>query len=223
VPDRTDLYFGYFGDCDGCIAETSGHANLAFVMGWPGGDAALRHASEAVAAGQKIVLAVDWQRPDVMRWQFAMLQASGALSSVVALYPQDEPDQAGLTADQVGALCAQVRAVASEYPELAGVALAAIYGPGSAGIEHWNWVGRDNYGTGPIVPIRQPRQRVMLVPGGADPWRENPAAFLDVANRTPAVVAIVPFLWRWPDGRPGGIATNGMAAAYRAAGMRIRH
>lgn len=221
APQRTDLLFGYFGDCDTCVAETRGHTNLQSVVGW-GNDGWRMHAIEAVAAGQKILLAVCWRcGPDNLRWQFGVMSADGTLSSVVALYPQDEPDVAGLTADQVGALCALVRAVASEYPELAGVALAAVYGNvDTAGIEQFDWIGRDNYGTGPIVPIRQPGQRVILVPGGADPWREDPTAFIETANRTPAVVLVLPFLWRDPDhGR--GIATNGMASTYCAAGVRV--
>jgi hypothetical protein len=223
APQRTDLLFGYFGDCDGCVAETQGHTNLAWVMGWGADGAYERHAAEAVGAGQQIMLAVCWScGADGMRWSFDRLRAIGALARVVALYPQDEPDVAGLTAEQVAALCALVRAVASEYPEIAHAPLAAIYGTrGSEGIEQFDWIGRDNYGSGPIVPIRLPHQRVMLVPGGADPWREDPAAFLETANRTPAVVAIVPFIWRWPDGRSGGIATNPTRWSYCEAGLRV--
>ena len=221
APQRHDLLFGYFGDCDGCVAETADHVNLVMVMGWGTEDAYLRHATEAIGAGKKIMLAVCWKCGEAgMRWDFDRLQAAGVLSSVVALYPQDEPDVAGMTTAQVAAMAEIVRRVASGYPELDKVALAVIYGPhGSDGMEYFDWVGRDNYGAPPIVPILNPGQRALLIPGGADPWRADPKPWLDVANRTPAVVAIIPFLWRWPDGHPGGIATNGMSSDYRAAGV----
>jgi hypothetical protein len=222
APDRKDLLFGYFGDCDTCVAETRGHANIAMVMGWGAPGAMERHAVEAVAAKQQILLAVCWAcGAENLRWQFGVLRAAGVLSEVVALYPVDEPDVAGLTAAQVAALCALVRQVAAEYPELAGVALAAIYGSvGTEGIEQFDWIGRDFYGHGAIVPIRQPWQRLILVPGGADPWREDPTAFIETANRTPAVVLILPFIWRDPTfGR--GIATNGLGQTYCRAGVRV--
>lgn len=222
APDRKDLLYGYFGDCDTCVAETKGHANLAMVMGWGAPGAMERHATEAVAAKQHILLAVCWAcGADNLRWQFATLRAAGVLSEVVALYPVDEPDVAGLTAAQVIALCALVREVAAEYPELAGVALAAVYGSvGTEGIEQFDWVGRDFYGHGAIVPIRLPNQRLILIPGGADPWREDPATFIDTANRTPAVVLILPFLWRDPI-TARGIATNGLGQTYCQAGVRV--
>jgi hypothetical protein len=220
APDRTDLLYGYFGDCDTCVAETRGHANLAMVMGWGAPGAMQRHVAEAVAAKQQILLAVCWAcGVENLRWQFGVLGA--ALSEVVALYPMDEPDVAGMSASDVCAMVAMVRGVAMEFPALAGVAIAAVYGSkGTAGSECFDWIGRDNYGTGPIVPIRTAGQRVILLPGGADPWREDPAAFIDVANRTPAVVMILPFLWRDPNtGR--GIATNGLGQTYCQAGVRV--
>jgi hypothetical protein len=223
VADRTDLLFGYFGDCDTCVGETL-HANVQFINGWGAPGAIRRHAIEAVNADQKIILAACWFCPaGQLEALFDQLRQDGTLSSVVALYPQDEPDVAGMSADQVAAMIATVRIASSKFHELAGVPIAAIYGSkGTEGIEYFDWIGRDNYGTGPIVPIRQANQRLILTPGGANPWRENPAAFIDMANRTPAVVAIVAFLWRWPSpGHDLAIAENGMAPIYCAAALRL--
>jgi hypothetical protein len=221
APQRTDLLFGYFGDCDTCVAETRGHTNLQSVVGW-GNDGWRQHAIEAAAAGQKIMLSVCWKcGPENIRWQFGVMRADGTLSSVVALYPQDEPDVARMSDADVASMVGMVRSVAGEFVELHDIPIAAIYGSiGVAGIEHFDWIGRDNYGTGPIVPIRQPNQRVILIPGGADPWREDPQAFLDTANRTPAVVAIMPFLWRDP-AHLQGIATNGLAQTYCTSGLQV--
>jgi hypothetical protein len=100
---------------------------------------------------------------------------------------------------------------------------------GTPGIGSFDWCGFDNYGT-PIftngdydrfVAKLTPNQRVTLVPGGADPWRDNPAPFNAKAQSDSRVVLILPFLWMDnPD--PTNIEHNGMAPQYRAVGAPIK-
>jgi len=61
----------------------------------------------------------------------------------------------------------------------------------------------------------------MLIPGGADPWRQDPACFVAYAHANPQVVAIVGFLWNTV-GSMIGIRDNGMNETYSAAGRKLK-
>ena len=76
------------------------------------------------------------------------------------------------------------------------------------------------YPYGPQQLPLQPGQRLMLVAGGADPYRENPAGYEKFANEHPEVVAVWAFAWfDYSDGL--GIGHNGMLPAYQAMGCRL--
>ncbi len=151
------------------------------------------------------------------------MQNAGLLGNVVALYPEDEPGN--MPEAEIAAMVALVRSVATEYSEITQVPVWAIFAANAplTGAHLFDAIGVDNYGCGcvPVPPIL-PGQRLILVPGGANPWRESPEAFIAVANADPRVIAIIPFLWQYPQPTQGlGIGQNGMSDVYRAAGIRL--
>jgi hypothetical protein len=121
-----------------------------------------------------------------------------------------------------------LRAVAAEFIELKNVPLAVIYSERGSrpGISSYDWVGIDAYAMGskilgkPYAKLRKlltSKQRLLLVPGGADPWREDPAPYFKRAASDPKLVGVVAFLW-FDNAAPDvglGIRSNGLAAKYR--------
>lgn len=234
---RADLLFGYYGGCETCAVENRNHTNLYWSPGWNGLQGTI---AELRAAGgeRAVVLAVPAYVPNAESETRAFLTGvrdAGLLSRIVALYPIDEPDVLGKGDAEVRATNAMLRRVMSEYAELANTKLAVIYGCGTGkrpGLSSYDWVGCDEYGDGcwvmggDLATLRAaltPEQRLMLVPGGASPWRQSPACFETYAHENPVVVAIIPFLWQTVTGRNiiVGIRDNGMAPAYCAVGRRI--
>ncbi len=216
--DRKDLLFGYYGPTG---SEVSDHVNVVWL--W---DDQVATAMRAKRDGiTHFVLPVCWKcGVEHMRWLYTGMRNAGVLANVVALYPEDEPNLAGLSESDVVALVHLTKTVAQEFSELSGVQLWAIYAntgqyPGASAFDAW---GIDNYGCNcvPMPPVL-PGQRILLVPGGANPWREGPERFIATAN-DPRVIAIIPFLWTYPQvGQGVGIRDNGMAPIYRAAGIRL--
>ena len=242
---RTDLWFGYFHTFDDQVAQTSDHVNIIFESGWFGAEAT---ALSIRVHGKQTILCLSNEcydyaegamvaRPDAydrVTATFNKLASEGVLSKVVALYPIDEPDVSGKSDADILSLCLMVRSAAAHFPALDGVKLAVIYAnkgtlPGISGFE---WVGLDDY------PLREglldsdewslmlsrldADQRVMLVPGGADPFRQDPEAFRRYAHNNPKVIGILAYMWaqQYP-GELAGIGTNGMADKYRSVGREL--
>jgi hypothetical protein len=240
---RSDLYFGYYGDCPACISETANHASFQWIAGWggPGGqiERIVDRATRAAPNRTVIMLpgmykhgVVDPAGVAAATAIFTGMQASGVLGNVVAVYPQDEPDFLGLTDQTVTDGNAAVRRVMAEFPGLDRVPLAVIYGGGSGkrpGIASYDWVGIDQYGIGDRVlgkPLQElkrllgPKQRVLLVPGGAEPWKQDPAPFFRNASADPQTVGIVAFIW-FDSAAPGvgkGIRSLTIGDQYRQLG-----
>lgn len=244
VLDRDGLLFGYYGGCATCAIETHGHVNLYWAGNLYGLLVTMEELFQAKAAGiQNVVLAVPAYAPNAeleVRFHLKRLQEAGLLVNVRALYPIDEPDLNGKSAEEVRAVNAMVRRVAAEFPELAGVKLAVIYAAPRVrgdwpGIEAYDWVGFDDYdnrdrifGNGEYFALKQhltKEQRILLVPGGVDPWRQDPGPFVAQAQRDDQVVAIIPFIWQdnADRGLGLGIRSNGMRGAYCAAGKAVIH
>jgi hypothetical protein len=94
------------------------------------------------------------------------------------------------------------------------------------GISSYDWVGIDAYAMGskilgkPYTKLQKlltNKQRLLLVPGGANPWREDPAPYFKRASKDPKVIGVVAFLW-FDNAAPDvglGIRSNGLAPKYR--------
>lgn len=226
---RTDpIFFGYFGSCLTCLAETQDHINILFETGWDGLQAEI---DDMGRARLPVILATPTgASADELRQLFTALRNANVLQYVIALYPQDEPDIAGLSEAAVIAIALNAKAVAATFVELDGVKLAVIYGQnGFPGIAAFDWVGIDNYADGAgilggaymdLKSRLRPDQRTVIVPGGASPWRVLPGPFYDRLQSDPQTILLLPFLWR-DYGGGQGIGHNGMAPPYRAIGCKI--
>lgn len=243
---RSDLLFGYYYGRPDHVLEVADHANLYWVAADGGPAAQIAALQKAREAGiRNVVLMLPLTTPegatptaeDRRAWLEEINQVGALSADVRALYWVDEPDTPRHRREtaQIVAQNAILRAVMAEFPALAGAKLAVIYSCGGdrPGVAAFDWVGCDAYGDGCealdrwVEPMRRallPGQRLILVPGGADPWRQSPTCFEAYAHREPAVVAIVPFLWQTETDEGvtyRGIRENGMAPLYRAAGRRI--
>jgi hypothetical protein len=241
---RTDLLFGYFHTFDSQATETADHVNVMFESGWFGAEAT---ALSMRGHGKRTILCLSVEcydfdlgmvpRPDAWQRVISTLQTlekAGVLHQVIGLYPIDEPDLSRQPDEAVRAMCALVRSAARGFPELAGVQLAVIYANRNTlpGIGAFDWVGLDDYPQREgllasdlwinMLATLRPEQRVILVPGGADPFRQDPEAFRRYAHRNPQVVGILAFMWaRQLPGTLAGIGTNGLADKYRALGKEL--
>lgn len=166
-------------------------------------------------------------RPDAMTRVAtfrAQLATAGVVDMVKVLYPADEPELYGLDDASLLPLLAQIKAA---WP---GPKLAVIYGGdghGYPGLQGFDLVGKDKYDVGTRIleelpPIRA-GQSWLVVPGGADPWRQDPAPFVEFAKQHGNVYAVVAFTWfdNYGGTTHKGIRSNGMADAYRAAGRAV--
>lgn len=164
---------------------------------------------------------------------FSQLSAAGLLSMMVGCYVADEPERESQIPDAaLTSFCQDIRVVAGTF----GMSppLSIVYGDqtgsfrGFPGLSSIDWAGIDAYGQGAgvltsLYPMLRsqmtPQQQLIVVPGGANPWRNDPAPFYDYALMNP-VAWIMPFLWTdW--GSEPGIARNGLAPAYRAIGQKV--
>lgn len=232
VVQRSDLLFGYFGTCPTCQQETSGHTNLLFeAPDWFG----LQVTIDDMTRQQSPTILFTPRDERRLRDLLASLQNANVLRYVVALYPQDEPDNAGMSEAEVVAMVSLQRQIAAQFVELNTVSIAVIYGSqghNTPGISAFDWVGFDDYDRGAGVLDSEwaafrsrvrVDQRLILVPGGASPWRTDPVSFLAYANSDPQVVAIVPFIWFDNAGGAGqGIRSNGMKHSYCITGTAIK-
>lgn len=149
------------------------------------------------------------------------LDALDLSRSVYMLYPLDEPDVNGCTEQTMTQAFTETRAAWGN-----DVRIAVIYGTkGTPGINYATDVGRDDYPHGPQVVSLRADQHLILVPGGANPYREDPGAFVSYAQSNPSVSLVMAFLYvayTDPNGHPQqGIATNGMLPAYQGAGCAL--
>ena len=243
APEARTLYYGYYGNRDTQLQETQNHTNLLVELGHGGEEFQV----SSIAAWRKpTILGLQSQvwigsppfilNPNAeaqVRIKLQRLHSLGLLQYVVALYPVDEPD---LTAqdNDVAFVLDMLRRVAAEFPELAGVKLAVIYAPSGRlpNLDKFDWVGIDNYAIGAQVlgatyddlgAQLRPDQKTILIPGGY--IGADPAPFTERALSDSRVAAMIPFIW-YDNADPAnnviaGIRSNGMAAAYCAAGKAI--
>ncbi len=216
--NRKDLLFGYYGPAS--PEEVADHVNIVWL--W---EDQVATAMRAKAAGiTHLVLPVCWRcGADNLRFMFTGMRNASVLGNVVALYPEDEPGN--MPEAEIAAMVTLVRSVAAEYAEIAQVPVWAIFAANAplTGSHLFDAIGVDNYGCSCVpVPPLVAGQRLILVPGGANPWREGVEPFIRAANLDSRVVAIIPFLWQYPIPAQGlGIRDNGLAPIYREAGIRL--
>lgn len=247
------LYFSYYG---GMQDEIFDYENMVFATTWGHNqtpwivDAMTRAKAHGIVAamvsidylvytnaaggGPKRYMG-DAQSTVLLTTFFDTLKSSGLLDMVKAAYPMDEPDLYGIPASDIEAANANIRRVASQYPELSDLKLCVTY----SGNRNWpalhsyDWVGIDHYEDSSFILISQypqlieqllPNQRLTVVPGGADPWRTPVEPFYEYAQQEPRVVLIMPFIFLDNYGNSGqlGIKSNGMAPSYNAVATQIR-
>jgi hypothetical protein len=246
ITKRKDLYWGYFGCQAEQVAETKGTFNIFMECQFDGEAKANQNILDAATATILDLVPQVWYRAtpaakfvvhpnayEQLDAFFRMLQSTGALKYVKVLYPIDEPNNTVGDAEEFNKGISLIRAVASKYDELANYKLAVIYAADKPFIcmEKFDWIGYDDYDLKSniltskqyknLVASLQPHQQIMLVPGAA--YGQDPTPFINYAQASPTVVAILAFLWcdRAFDVGAGGVRSNGMAPTYLAAGRSI--
>jgi hypothetical protein len=235
---RTDLLYGYFGQDALTVNETADHANLLWAADFYEISGQIAALTQAKAAGitKAIVMvpAYGINPPNdeaEMRLWLQRLDGVGVLDIVIGLAPIDEPntERAGNRSDaEVTAKNLMLRRVMAEF-KMRDRKLAVIYAcKGSyPGIASYDWIGCDDYDRGCSVPTPdiRPDQRLILLPGGADPWRQDPACFESRAHGDSRVALLLPFVWQTVTDQGTtyrGIRENGLRTLYREAGCKIK-
>jgi hypothetical protein len=235
APAPRVIDFTFFGPSD--IASTALFTSAYFAIDWgpenAKEDIKLRMIAEMQAARargvDKFILGTGFLQFDAQ----CNYQGNAALAafklqldaldlsrSVWMLYPRDEPD-INCNANDVARAYADGKAL---FP---GVRIGVIYADSgrTPGIDQATDVGRDKYGHGPQVLSLRADQHLMLVAGGADPYREDIQQYVDYAEANTNVSLVWAFLYvdyTGVDGKPAkGIGTNGMLPSYRAAGCKL--
>lgn len=223
---------GYFGVDGNQLAETADHVTVVMAMDWGDwdtdrqaiGQRIIAQLQEAQGRGiQKAIVAVGFLvfdnayryrgTADLVAFR-QQVESLGLEPMVVATYPVDEPEL-----HAIAGLDAVYQAVKVAWP----VPLAVIYGdhgsyPGAGSAD---WIGFDDYPRATITggPALRSDQKRILVPGGANPWRNDPTPFMARARSDAQVAAVIAFCWfdgAW-QGPQQGIRSNGMADTYRRA------
>lgn len=240
---RADLHYGYYGSTGLQPQETKGHVTFYLDMQFEGE----QHAIDSIRLMQlPVMLGVQYWMYDERNVPKAdgeaqllaylyRLNAAGVLKFVTDVYPLDEPDLFGTKVDDVIAVNAAVRRAFATFgmrPRLSVIYGVSFTWPGVASYDD---VGFDNYSAGSgifyngdyarLKSVLRPDQNIWLVPGGADPWRQDPTQFINFAHGDPQVRGLINFVWfdstHPSQGYGKGIRSNGMAGAYCRAGREI--
>lgn len=240
---RTDLQFGYYASAGTQPQETKGHVNLYYDMQFEGEQHtidSIRFMQMPVMLGIQYWMYDEFNRPKAdaesqLLGYLHRLNEAGVLKFVTDVYPLDEPDLLGAKSDDVIATNAAVRRAFAAFnmrPRLSVIYAVAFTWPG---VSSYDDVGFDNYPAGSgifyngdyakLKAVLRADQKIWLVPGGADPWRQDPTPFINYAHSDPQVRGLINFVWfDSTDPKQGygkGIRTNGMARAYCQAGREI--
>lgn len=243
---RVDLNYCYYGSLTYQLAEVYSHTTCAMITYWEGEETFFVNASRAKELGLGLILELPQaylDNPETrIRNLFFQLQSLGLLSSVIAFYPIDEPDENIKVGDPTLVIReknALIRRVMLEFPELAKTKLGVIYASSNdfPGVETYDWAGFDDYDAGDKIFTNgqyqklknalRPDQRIILVPGGASKWNQQPEAFRRKAQLDNQVILVMPFIWLDnadpKNGAFAGIRSNGLAPAYIEVGMEIKN
>lgn len=231
------LAFGYYGSNLLQLEETRDHVSFHWVMGWGGFPEQVSLLTALSGSGKRIVLGcLDWYKDEAKTIEtFQNLSAMGLLQNIWCLYPIDEPDVAGRSEEEVILKNTRLRAACQAFPELRSSKLGVFYGPNRnyPGLSSYDLVGFDHYGvdifSGDEFTDFRARtgdsQKIWVIPGASDPWRDSGSSFVQASNLYPEIGAIVPFLWLDnadpANGIGLGIRSNGLASTYRALGTKL--
>jgi hypothetical protein len=206
-------HFGYFGGPT--TAENADHTTFTFAPGWD--------VEEGLPLTRPTVLFAAWGQP--MDAMLAKIKEQGGLHHIIALYPQDEPAEAGLNEEQTVAKFEAARAVARAVGLDPPPPVMVCYGrKGTPGFSNADIVGMDDYGRGAIkLDLVRGDQRRFYILGGCNPWREHPFPFVDAALADPKAWGVISFIWldAWGGTQHLGVKSNGRAALHREAYARI--
>lgn len=232
-------FFGYFGVLGTQLAETAKHVNLAYCMDWSDWDdkaarewmanTIIAQLTEAKTLGiPNSIVAVGFLTftkayayrgtADLIAFR-DRCKAAGLAPTALSIL--DEPDVYGVSDALLTQACNEIR---TAWP---GPKMAVIYGQNRRypGVAAFDWAGMDHYGVdvfgnGDVADLKahlRPEQRLILVAGGASPWKESPQPFVKHANLDSQVAAIIGFIYGdgWGDDPTNvGIEGNGMLAQY---------
>jgi hypothetical protein len=236
VARTAPLQFGYFGLAD--IANTAISVTFSHAIDWGNWNTdkeaikarIIAQLQAAKAAGLSVIVSTGFLTfsadykylgtAELVAFK-KQLDALDLSKVCIALYPIDEPDVHGIS-DSVMTQCFNETRTA--WP---GPAIAVVYGTrGTPGIAAADWVGDDKYREGPQFPTLRAGQRAITLPGGADPYRQDPAPFVAFAKAHAEVALVWAFLYvdyTGVNGEPEkGIGSNGLLASYSAAGTAIK-
>lgn len=217
-PPAHSIYYGYYLTQGTQPSEVYQSTNIAFLGGPVTNEAELlQQANEYSSLGiKKFIVNLIGITPGQAK---TLLPKLGVFGTIVAIYPIDEPNVNG---------CDET--ILTSFRKL-GYPMFAIYGPQRFGFrcsQYFDWLGLDDYETSTpfneleALGATNPTAQLVLVPGGASPWNQNPKQFYDYSQSHPRVVAIIPFLWYTPQGSNLiGIRDNGMATQYTELGKQI--
>jgi len=229
---RTDLLYAYFGSNVEQIEETKDHVNAHMVMNWGGNENQLQGMISAVKAGMKLIVEIPqaYEGESTLRLRFNTFQENGLLEHVIMWYPVDEPEKQGYDEQKVLNANNLLRTVSTEHG--LKIPIGVIYSAdfNFPGISSYDYVGFDNYDAGDKIftngqfmrlkQLLKPEQKIILVPGGANPWKNDPEQFFNVAQRDMQVGLLMPFLWV-DHGGGIGIRSNELRQVYWSKGMKI--
>jgi hypothetical protein len=249
---RTDLLYGYYGSDSKQLDETKDHINVHMTVGWSGPANQLEETIKAASIGIPVILAlpeVYQETPNVdapfdlqasesrVRNRFQELKTAGVLSNIAALYPIDEPDLKNVySAETIQTANTMIRRVMADFG--VNIPLAVIYTTKWQwpGVDSYDWVGFDNYDAGgeiftngdyqKLKKVLRPDQKIILVPGGCDKWRNDPTPFFNMAQADQQVKLLMPFIWidnsDPVNGANAGIRSNPMTLTYKTVGTKIK-
>lgn len=246
VLPRNDLKFGYFGCMRDQPQRTHAYVNMHSEMFFEGVDTAvanIRYMKTTTHVGLDSFMwatsgGVVTLLPDAearVRQLVAQLNHEDVLQYVKLISVIDEADNRGLSDETVRQALTLAQNVFNEFhskPMLYGIYSDKWTWPG---VDLLHVVGMDKYGVGTQLFTSgdyerwtnrlHPDQLVMLLPGVADPWRQNVADWINFAHQNRRVYGIMMFAWftnRVPDADYGkGVEENGLEPAVTASGLKL--
>ena len=221
---RADLYYGYFGSLANQPSETEGHVNIFYDLGFDGPEKRIENIKYMGLKNSNSVIGLDYvlwnnnglanektrftEAPDAEVRLTALLQSfkdADILKYIQAASILDEVDNREIPEALVKKQIDLTKKVFANFN--VPIKILGIYGAKFTwvGSQYLDWVGFDNYSAGAAIfyngdyarfkGILKPHQKGVLVPGGAEPWLQDPAAFINTANADAQIIWIMPFTW----------------------------